>query len=235
LLTFALDTSTQSPSLAITRNDRVVGELWLGPDPDAGRRVLEAGHHLLCATGIGLSQLERIVVGVGPGGFTGLRIGLATAHALGQALACPVVGAISLEALALGIAETVEPGVIVLPAHDARRAELFAAAYRVGPDGALEQVIGPVAIPAALLARELAGQLRDGVRVVSAGTGAIVGRDALEAVGIEIAPVGSSAHRLRAAALVERVAAGAGCDPSPRYARLPDAEVNLLRATRGST
>jgi tRNA threonylcarbamoyladenosine biosynthesis protein TsaB len=230
LLTFALDTSTQSPSLAITRDDRLVGELWLGPDPEAGRRVLEAGHHLLSSAGITISQIERIVVGVGPGGFTGLRIGLATAQALGQALGCAVVGAISLEGLAAGIAETVGPGAIVVPAHDARRSELFAAAYRVMPDGGLDAVIGPVAIPAERLAQALVGAVREGARVVAAGTGAIVGRDALEAVGIAIAPVGSGAHRLRAAALVGRVAAGAGCLPLPVYARLPDAEVNRLRA-----
>jgi len=230
LLTFALDTSTQSPSLAVTRGGRLVGELWLGPDPGAGRRVLEGAHHLLCACGVVLEDIERIVVGVGPGGFTGLRIGLATAGGLGQALGRPVVGAVSLEALAAGIAETVRPGAVVVPAHDARRNELFAAAYRVAVDGSLDQLIAPLAIPAGDLAARLQPEVAAGTEVVAAGTGALVGHAALGAAGIRIPPEAGSAHRLRAAALVDRVDAGAGRDPAPIYARLPDAEVNRLRA-----
>jgi tRNA threonylcarbamoyladenosine biosynthesis protein TsaB len=231
LLTFALDTSTQSPSLAVTRGGRLVGELWLGPDPGAGRRVLEGAHHLLTACGVALESLERIVVGVGPGGFTGLRIGLATAAGLGQALRRPVIGAGSLEALAAGIAETVGPGAVVVPAHDARRHELFAAAYRVAGDGALDELIAPLAIPAPVLAARLGPHLAAGTEVVAAGTGALVGQAALAAAGVRIPPESGSAHRLRAAALVARVDAGAGRDPVPVYARLPDAELNRLRAT----
>ena len=230
MLTFALDTSTQSPSLAVTRSHRLVGELWLGPDPGAGRRVLEGAHHLFAATGTRLEELERIVVGVGPGGFTGLRIGLATAAALGQALDCPVVGASSLEALAAGIAETVRPGAVVVPAHDARRGELFAAAYDVASDGSLSQRIAPCALPAAELAERLATLLGSGVAVTAAGSGALVARQVLAAAGIGIPSEDAGAHRLRAAALVVRVDAGAGRLPLPVYARLPDAEVNRLRA-----
>lgn len=235
LLTFALDTSTQSPSLALTRGDRLLGDLWLGPDPGAGRRVLEGAHHLLAATGVDLGDLERIVVGVGPGGFTGLRIGLATADALGQALGCPVIGASSLEALALGIAETVEPGAVVVPAHDARRRELFAAAYEVSGDGSLGELIPPIAIPASALADRLGGVLAAGTDVVAAGTGALVGQAVLAPAGVRIPPEGAAAHRLRAAALVVRVDAGAGRAAIPVYARLPDAEVNRRRAAGAGT
>ncbi len=229
MLTFALDTSTQSPSLAVTRGGRLVGELWLGPDPGAGRRVLEGAHHLLAACGVDLADIARIVVGVGPGGFTGLRIGLATADGLGQALGRPVVGAVSLEALAVGLAETVAPGAVVVPAHDARRSELFAAAYRVAGDGALEELIAPLAIAAADLAVRLGPQLAAGGTVVAAGTGALVGHAALGAAGVRIPPDTAAVHRLRAAALVTRVDAGAGRAAVPVYARLPDAEVNRLR------
>jgi tRNA threonylcarbamoyladenosine biosynthesis protein TsaB len=232
LLTFALDTSTQSPSLALTRGERLVGDLWLGPDPGAGRRVLEGTHHLLTAAAVGLQDIERIVVGVGPGGFTGLRIGLATANALGQALGRPVIGASSLEALGVGIAETVRPGAVVVPAHDARRGELFAAAYEVSSDGSLAELIAPMAVPAQALADRLEPVLAAGVVVVAAGTGALVGRSQLHAAGVRIPPERSSAHRLRAAALVVRVDAGAGRAAVPVYARLPDAEVNRLRAAR---
>ena len=102
MITFALDTATPTPSLALVGDDGVIAELWLGRVPGGGRRVLEAAHHLLGACGVVPGDLSQIVVGVGPGGFTGIRIGIATALGLGQALGIPVHGASSLEALALG-------------------------------------------------------------------------------------------------------------------------------------
>jgi tRNA threonylcarbamoyladenosine biosynthesis protein TsaB len=235
LLTFALDTSTQSPSLAVTHGGRLVGELLLGPDPGAGRRVLEGAHHLLAACGVDITDIERIVVGVGPGGFTGLRIGLATADGLGQALGRPVVGAGSLEALAVGLAETVAAGAVVVPAHDARRSELFAAAYHVSGDGSLDELIAPLAIPAVDLGVRLGPLVAAGQTVVAAGTGALVGQAALRAAGVGIPPERAAVHRLRAAALVTRVDAGAGRQAVPMYARLPDAEVNRLRAAAAAS
>jgi tRNA threonylcarbamoyladenosine biosynthesis protein TsaB len=226
LPTFALDTSTASPSLALVRGDRTVAELWLAPEPGSGRRVLEAAHGLLRAAGTDAGGIEGIVVGVGPGGFTGLRIGLATALGLGQALAVPVTGASSLEALALGLAEGRPDGTLVAPVLDARRRELFAAAYRTRA-GSLEEVIAPVAIaPDAL-----AGALRAlGGPVVAGGEGLAAAGDALRGDPFTSPPEGSARHRVTAAALVARVRAGAGLPARPVYARLPDAEVNRRAA-----
>jgi tRNA threonylcarbamoyladenosine biosynthesis protein TsaB len=227
LPTFALDTATASPSLALVRDDRTTAELWLAPEPDSGRRVLEAAHGLLSAAGTSVREIEGIVVGVGPGGFTGLRIGIATALGLGQALRVPVTGASSLEALALGIAEVAPEGAVVAPVLDARRRELFAAAYRTAPGGDLEELLGPSALPAGDLAgilSELGEEVWLGGEGVEAGGGELVG-PALHAL-----PAGSAAHRIRAAALARRVTAGAGLPARPVYARLPDAEVNRLAA-----
>lgn len=224
MTTFALDTSTTSPSLALARDDRVLAELWLAPAPEAGRRVLEAGHHLMAAAGVEVRDLERIVVGVGPGGFTGLRIGLATALALGQALGAEVVGASSLEALAQGIAD-ISGAEVVVPVTDARRREVFTAAYRVAPDGGLVEVLPPAAVPVADVGAHLGGLAGD---IAVAGTGAAL-LEGLPA-GVRVLPERSPAHRLGAAALVRRVAAGAGLPAAPVYARLPDAEVNRLKA-----
>ncbi len=230
MLTFALDTSTPSPSLAITRGDALLGELWLGPEPGAGRRVLEGAHHLLAALDVDFRALERIVVGVGPGGFTGLRIGLATADALGQSIGCAVIGVVSLEALAVGLAETVAVGTLVVPAHDARRRELFAAAYRVGPGAELTEVVPPLALGPAPLADRLRILAGADAPIIAVGSGAIVGGEAFRAAGIEVPPAGYAVHRLRAAALIARIRAGAGRSTEPIYARLPDAEVNRRHA-----
>lgn len=224
--TFALDTSTASPSLALVRGDRTVAELWLAPEPGSGRRVLEAAHGLLRSAGLEVEAIEGIVVGVGPGGFTGLRIGLATALGLGQALDVPVTGASSLEALALGLSEGAGEGALVAPVLDARRRELFAAAYRVRGDG-LEQVVAPVAIEAGELAEALRAL---GGAVVVGGEGLVAAGDALRGDPFTSPPPGSARHRMSAAALVRRVKAGAGLPARPVYARLPDAEVNRRAA-----
>ena len=225
--TFALDTATASPSLALVRDDRPIAELWLGAEPGSGRRVLEAAHGLLSAAGTSVREIDAIVVGVGPGGFTGLRIGIATALGLGQALGVPVTGASSLEALALGIAEVAPAGAVVAPVLDARRRELFAAAYRSRPGGDLEELIEPSALPAAELAALLSAL---GEEAWLGGEGVEAGGGELEAPGLRRVPAGAVAHRLRAAALARRVAAGAGLPARPVYARLPDAEVNRLAA-----
>jgi len=224
LLTFALDTATASPSLALVRDEDPIAELWLAPEPGSGRRVLEAAHGLLVSAGHEVADIEAIVVGVGPGGFTGLRIGLSTALGLGQALRVPVTGASSLEALALGIAGEFPDGALIAPMLDARRRELFTAVYR-SRAGDLEQLLAPVAIaPAAFMAR-----LR------AFGEPVAVGGEGVAAAGPEIGefavpPPGSPAHRLSAAALVRRVRTGAGLPARPVYARLPDAEVARLGA-----
>jgi len=231
LPTFALDTATASPSLALVQGDAPTAELWLGPEPGSGRRVLEAAHGLLTAAGLSVRAIDGIVVGVGPGGFTGLRIGIATALGLGQALGVPVTGASSLEALALGIAEVAPEGVVVAPVLDARRRELFAAAYRSGPDGGLQELLGPSALAAA----DLAGILADLREEVWLGGEVEAGGAALEGPSMRRIPAGAAANRIRAAALARRVAAGAGLPARPVYARLPDAEVNRLAALGAAT
>jgi tRNA threonylcarbamoyladenosine biosynthesis protein TsaB len=227
LPTFALDTATASPSLALVRGDEPTAELWLAPEPGSGRRVLEAAHGMLAAAGASVEAIDDVVVGVGPGGFTGLRIGIATALGLGQALAVPVTGASSLEALALGIAEAAPDGAVVVPVLDARRRELFAAAYRPEPGGGLRELL----TPAARAPDELAHALAElGEEVWLGGEGIAVAGAALEGPGLRRLPAGAAANRVRAALLARRVAAGAGLPARPVYARLPDAEVNRRAA-----
>ena len=138
-----------------------------------------------------------------------------------------MTGASSLEALALGIAEVAPEGAVVAPLLDARRRELFAAAYRSAPDGGLEELIGPSALAPAELAGLLSGL---GEEVWLGGEGVEAGGADLEAPGLRRLRPGAAANRIRAAALARRVAAGAGLPARPVYARLPDAEVNRLAA-----
>jgi tRNA threonylcarbamoyladenosine biosynthesis protein TsaB len=114
MLIVAFDTATDIATSALVWDGEVLGELASRPVS-----VLEDIDALLRRGGVRDSQLEGIVVGIGPGSFTGLRIGLATARALAFSLDIPLAGVSTLAALAAGA-----PGSV--PVIDARRREVFA-------------------------------------------------------------------------------------------------------------
>jgi tRNA threonylcarbamoyladenosine biosynthesis protein TsaB len=114
MLIAAFDTATDVATSALVWDGEVLGELASRP-----LTVLEDLDALLRRGGVRHSQLEAIVVGIGPGSFTGLRMGLATARALAFALELPLAGVSTLDALAAGA-----PG--ATPVIDARRSEVFA-------------------------------------------------------------------------------------------------------------
>jgi tRNA threonylcarbamoyladenosine biosynthesis protein TsaB len=149
------------------------------------------------------ADVDRLAVGIGPGGFTGLRLGVATARALAQGRGLPVVGVSSLEALAEPVDVPAVAAVI-----DARRGEVFAAAWL---DGAA------LLEPAALAPDALAERLQPGTLAV--GDGAVRFREQLERAGVAVPADGSPAHRLSALA-VARLAQGR--EPADRDALLPD-------------
>src|SRR5215210_5860183 len=113
MLTLAFDTATDVATSALVWDGEVLAEHRSRPVS-----VLEDVDALLRQGGVRPSQLECLVVGTGPGSFTGLRMGLATARALAFALDVPVAGVSTLAALAAGAPEA-------LPVLDARRREVF--------------------------------------------------------------------------------------------------------------
>lgn len=225
MTTFALDTATPDPALALLDGEDVLAEAWLGRSPGGGRRILEAAHHLFAMAGVTPTDLTEVVVGVGPGGFTGIRIGIATAQGLGQALGIPVHGASTLEALALGLVSARRaPDEVLAPVIDARRRQVFAGAYVADADGHLREVMAPGAWDPADLADVLVAQ----GEVVTGGDGAHL---VPPGPGVRRAE-GDSPHRVAPSLLVARVRMGAGRPVVPEYLRLPDAEENRLRRER---
>ena len=221
MITFGLDTATPTPALALVGDDGPIAELWLGRTPGGGRRVLEAAHPLFASAGIAVADLGEIVVGVGPGGFTGIRIGMATAMGLGQALGIPVHGASSLEALAVGGRIARRGDELIAPVIDARRREVFAAVYADAADGGLREVIAPAAWSPDHFA----------VAAAQAGACVLVGDGAglvPASGGLRVAP-DDVAHRISALALIHRERAAGPLPVQPVYLRLPDAEENRLR------
>jgi tRNA threonylcarbamoyladenosine biosynthesis protein TsaB len=159
-------------------------------------------------------DVDGLAVGVGPGTFTGLRIGVATARALATAAGLPVHPVSSLAALAAAVDEP-----LVLPLIDAKRGELFAAVFERG-----EHVVEPFAARPEQLAervgRELAG-------AVAAGDGSLRFRQILEAAGVRVPPDGSELHVVRALHVCRLAAEVPAQHPEavlPTYIRDPDAE-----------
>jgi tRNA threonylcarbamoyladenosine biosynthesis protein TsaB len=205
-----IDTATAGTAAAVWEPDGPAIECRDDPPPGArpahAQRLLPLVEEALAAAGASWDAIERIAVGVGPGGFTGLRLGIATARALAQARDIELVGVSSLEALAAGPRGDSPPlgfGT-VLAVIDARRGEVFAAAY---------PGFGPVALaPAALAAQIGAGWL-------AVGDGAVRFREELERAGAAIPADDSPLHRVSALRVCRL---GADAEPADRDALLPD-------------
>ena len=226
MIVLGFDTSTHATTVALRASD---GEtLTERDDPSAGdhpghaTRLLAMAAALLARAGIGWGDLDRLAVGVGPGRFTGLRVGVATARGLSQSLEIELAGVSSLHALAFAAAAPAQP---VLAVIDALRGELFAAGYDGGGDCTL-------ACPGALAPAELAERLRAGPATsawVAVGDGAVRYRAPLQEAGAVIPEDASSLHLVDAAAICElgRRARPAGRleELLPDYRRRPDAEL----------
>jgi tRNA threonylcarbamoyladenosine biosynthesis protein TsaB len=193
VLILAFDTATSTATSALVRDGTVLGEGTTTPV-----RVLEDIDALLRDAGVAASELDALAVGIGPGSFTGVRMGIASARGLALALDIPVAGVSTLATLAAGA-----PDAVAL--IDAKRHELF-----------LEQNGQIVALPAATF--ESRGR-------TCVGDGALRYREQLERTGAEVPPDDSELHLPRArfhaqlahdfgpAELVE-----------PVYVRAPDAD-----------
>ena len=220
LPTLALDTAAPSPNLAVLEGAEPTAELSLAPRPNAGRRVLEAAHALMQDEGVGSNEIERSLVGVGPGGFTGLRICSAPALCLPQTLGVPCLGASSLGALALSITDVAPSAATVVPVLDARRGEVFAAAYGVRPAGLLDEQVSPCALAPDALEGRVDRIGAESVVVGGVGVGALSG-----ALSAHPRVLVSGPHAApRAANLARLVDLGHELPVVPVYARLPDAE-----------
>jgi tRNA threonylcarbamoyl adenosine modification protein YeaZ len=128
VLLLALDTATPSVGVAVCSDGAVLAQRCV-VDARRHNELLAVGiREVLAAAGLTASQLEGVAVGVGPGPYTGLRVGLVTARSLGHALGIGVHGVCSLDVLAAAAART-EPGEFLV-ATDARRKEVYWARYR---------------------------------------------------------------------------------------------------------
>jgi tRNA threonylcarbamoyladenosine biosynthesis protein TsaB len=212
-----LDTATPTTAVAVLPAHGEPVELRHEPAggerPGHAAQLLPLATRALAEAGATLADVTRIGVGVGPGGFTGLRIGVATARALAQGTGAELAAVSTLEALAAA-ADGARPILAVL---DARRGEAFAAAFRAG-----ERLGGPVAVaPDALagLADPRCGSW------LAVGDGAIRFRDRLGPAA-EVPADASPLHRVSALAVCRLAETSPSVDRDalvPDYVRAPDA------------
>ena len=193
----SFDTATDVATACIRADGEVLAESATPGRSVGAQRLLDDVHGLLARARTPLEAVDLIVAGAGPGSFTGLRIGLATARGLGFALGIPVRGVSTLDALLV-------PGDVDVACIDARRGEVFCAGAGIEP-----QAMTPEAMVAALPAG-----------AVVAGDGAVRYRDRLP--GMDVPPDDSPLHvpHARHHAALHAVAG----PPEPLYLRDPDAD-----------
>lgn len=147
MLVLGIETSTPALSLALRRDGQTLAARRVHPPGRHAESLLSELDALLTAAGLAPQALDGVAVGLGPGGFTGLRVGVATAQGLAQALAQPVAGIPSFEAAAAAAGS----GTTAVIA-DAHRGELYAAVYR--SENGVRRILVPEGLytPAALAA-----------------------------------------------------------------------------------
>ena len=123
----AVDTSTMAGGVALLDDERVVGESLLDVRTTHSERLMLAVERALGDAGWAADSLDGLAVAVGPGSFTGLRIGLAAVKGLALALGCPIAAVPTLDAMAAGLSWASRP---VCPVLVARKGEVFASLYR---------------------------------------------------------------------------------------------------------
>jgi tRNA threonylcarbamoyladenosine biosynthesis protein TsaB len=207
MIVLGLDTCLSSCSVAVLDGERVLA---------SAREVMARGHQerlapmaqaVMAETGLGFDKLDRIAVTVGPGSFTGLRVGIAFAKGLALALDKPAVGIGTLEALAA------EAEGLVFPAIDARRGQLYLQAFENG-----RALMAPDALGAETAAARIA-ELSVGRPFTLVGSGAALLAELMPSARV-VAAEGADARQ------VVRLATGRAPSPlKPLYLRAPDAKL----------
>jgi tRNA threonylcarbamoyladenosine biosynthesis protein TsaB len=234
MLILGIETATEQVSVAIGGHEGVLGLVEVCRGRRHAETLTPAIEFVCTQADVRLDEISVVAVDVGPGLFTGMRVGLASAKALAQALRVPMIGMSSLDLLAYPLRHT---GRTVVAVIDARKGELFYAFYRPVPGG-VQRVLEPRCGTIDDLIAEVMARRDD---VICVGDGALRHRDEIVAeLRCEMAEQFLS--RPSAAPLVQLAHARAlreewvnPWEIQPLYLRLPDAQINWSVRATGST
>lgn len=177
MLTLAFDASSKTVSVAILRDRAVLYDTIINNDLNHSEVLLPAIDEAIRLAGVSLSAIDLFACTLGPGSFTGLRIGVSTLKGLMMATGKPAVGVSSLAALALNVNN---PKAVIGPMMDAGRGQVYLAYYRYDEDGVLRQLEAE----RALNPESIADSLKEDVLYV--GDGAIKYADLIRSMSSEI-------------------------------------------------
>lgn len=217
-----IDTSTTANSIAVTEDGRLLAELLVNPEATHSASLMSGLDMVLRSAGMTAGGLDAIGVTLGPGSFTGLRVGIAAAKGLSLATGIPVVGFSSLAMLAMNLPHASLP---VCPLLDARKSEVYGALYRCG------------AAPEAMI-RDMVARPSDLLEMI-AGDALFLGSGALRYRDLIVEKLGDRAHFAPSVCHQPRASAGALLaadllaqgkvtavqDLAPVYLRLSEAEL----------
>jgi len=204
MIVLAIDTCLFACSVAVVDGERVLSRRVEPMSRGHQERLAPLAQEAMVESGLRFDQLDRIGVTVGPGSFTGLRVGLAFAKGLGAALSIPVVGVGSLEALA-----EPERG-DVLAVLDAKRGQVYLQAFSSG---------APVSAPDALPVELAAARVAEFAPDILIGTGAVL------LAGLRPGARIVEADTTDPVAVARLAAARTPVPPRPLYLRAPDAKL----------
>jgi tRNA threonylcarbamoyladenosine biosynthesis protein TsaB len=172
----AIDTATLVSSVALATVDNVLAEITLQTKKTHSELLMPHIAKLLDMAQVAKSDLKGVAVSIGPGSFTGLRIGLSTAKTLAYALQIPVVGVPTLAAMAYGCPV---PGVILAPMLDAQKGNVYQALFE-WHQGELKEIQPAIVIEVTAALESLSQQERP---VIVMGESAVMYRDKIEQIG----------------------------------------------------
>ena len=139
MLVLASDTSTKNAHFALLENETVRAEVFLNTEKKHGETILPAIEGLLSMTNRGIEEVDLFVITVGPGSFTGIRVGVSALKGLAFALEKPLVGVSTLETLVMNVPDS---SIAVCPMMDAKRGEVYTALYTFKGELSVPEKIG---------------------------------------------------------------------------------------------
>lgn len=232
MLVLGIETSTMHSSVAIASATEVVAGYQLGRGLSQDQVLMPAVQRMLDDSGVTWRQLGGVAVGLGPGLFTGLRVGVATAKTLAQTLRIQIIGLSSLDVLAYNVRHSRRT---ICTCIDARRKEVFWAFYRPVPGG-VQRLTDFRCAPPEHCANEIEAR---GEPVLAVGNGPLVYRSVFEEMSgsVEVAGIADSTPTAVPLAEIavrrlQREESDRVVDVRPLYIRKSDAELARERAGR---